>query len=118
MNQLLAQRLLEKRGHQVVTVNNGREALLALDRERFDLILMDIHMPQLDGLEATQAIRESESQTNRQIPIIAMTACAMKGDQERCLSAGMNGYIAKPLRAEELFKVVEEHCAPLVGVMQ
>ena len=109
VNQRLACRILTKNGHQVVTAGNGREALRVLDRQIFDLILMDVQMPELDGLEATAAIRDHEKGTKAHIPIIAMTAYAMKGDQERCLAAGMDGYIAKPIRADDLLKLVEKY---------
>ncbi|HEV3448552.1 MAG TPA: response regulator, partial [Gemmataceae bacterium] len=111
VNQKLAVRLLEKRGHGVVVVNNGREALAEWRGRRFDLILMDVQMPDMDGLEATTAIREQEKLTGAHIPIIAMTAYAMKGDRERCLSVGMDHYICKPIRAQELFDKVESVAA-------
>lgn len=107
VNRKLACRLLQKKGHTVVTAENGKEALRALSRQSFDLILMDIQMPEFDGLETTAAIRREEKRSGTHIPIIAMTAYAMKGDRERFLAAGMDGYIAKPVRPEELFKVVE-----------
>ncbi len=107
VNQRLAVRLLEKRGHAVVVARDGREALEAFERERFDAVLMDVQMPEMNGLEATAAIREKERATSRYTPIIAMTAHAIKGDRERCLEAGMDGYIAKPIRADELFRVLE-----------
>ncbi|MBC8117053.1 MAG: response regulator, partial [Candidatus Saccharimonas sp.] len=107
VNQRLAVRLLERRGHTVVVVNNGRQALAALERERFDAVLMDVQMPEMDGFETTAAIRERELSTRAHLPIIAMTAHAMKGDRERCFEAGMDGYVAKPLQPLELFDVVE-----------
>src|SRR5207244_5464192 len=107
VNQKLAVRLLEKRGHQVVVVNNGREALAEWRARRFDVILMDVQMPDMDGLEATAAIRAQEKLTGKHLPIIAMTAYAMKGDRERCLDVGMDHYICKPIRAQELFDTVE-----------
>ena len=107
VNQILAVRLLERRGHQVVVANNGRDAVQQLARERFDLILMDVQMPEMDGFEATAAIRKSEQGTGRHMRILAMTAHAMKGDAERCLNAGMDGYISKPIRAEELYNLLE-----------
>jgi signal transduction histidine kinase/CheY-like chemotaxis protein len=110
VNQRLACRILTKKGHEVVTAGNGMEALRVLEREMFDLILMDVQMPELDGLEAAAAIRDKEKGTNAHIPIVAMTAYAMKGDQERCLAAGMDGYIAKPIRADDLLKIVEKYC--------
>ena len=107
VNQKLAVRLLEKRGHRVTVAGNGREALTALDRERFDAVLMDIQMPVMDGFAATAAIRERERTTGAHLPVIAMTAHAMKGDRENCLSQGMDGYVTKPLRPEALFAALE-----------
>jgi signal transduction histidine kinase/DNA-binding response OmpR family regulator len=107
INQRLAARLLEKRGHVPVLASNGREAIEALKRESFDVVLMDVEMPELDGYEATAAIRESERNRIRRVPIIAMTAHALKGDRENCLAAGMDGYLSKPLRPQELFEAVE-----------
>ncbi|HKX33641.1 MAG TPA: two-component regulator propeller domain-containing protein, partial [Blastocatellia bacterium] len=108
VNQKLAIRLLEKAGHTVVTANNGREAVTALEEEQFDLVLMDVQMPEMDGIEATATIRERERIAGTDIPIIALTAHAMTGDRERCLKAGMNGYVTKPIRPVELFKVIAE----------
>jgi two-component system, sensor histidine kinase and response regulator len=108
VNQKLARRLLEKHGHGVAVVGNGREALAAIEKDEFDLVLMDVQMPEMDGFVATQTIRESEAGTGRHLPIIAMTAHAMKGDQERCLEAGMDGYISKPINAAELLAVIDE----------
>jgi signal transduction histidine kinase/CheY-like chemotaxis protein/HPt (histidine-containing phosphotransfer) domain-containing protein len=102
VNQKLAIRLLEKRGHHVELANDGREALQLLDHGKFDLVLMDVQMPNLDGFEATAEIRKREAQTGEHIPILAMTAHAMKGDRERCLSAGMDGYVSKPIQPAEL----------------
>ncbi len=107
VNQRLAVRILEKRGHTVVVADNGKQALATLDREPFDLILMDVQMPEMDGFEATQAIREREKTTGAHVPIVAMTAHAMKGDRERCLEAGMDSYVSKPLQAQELIHVIE-----------
>jgi two-component system, sensor histidine kinase and response regulator len=90
-----------------VVVHNGREALAALDEQRFDVVLMDIQMPEMDGFEATAARRVQEEATGTHVPIIAMTAHAMQGDRERCLEAGMDGYVAKPIRAKELFEALE-----------
>jgi signal transduction histidine kinase/DNA-binding response OmpR family regulator len=109
VNQRLAVRLLEKRGHTVVVANNGREALAALEREPFDLVLMDVQMPEMDGFEATAAIRARERATGAHIPIVAMTAHAMRGDEERCLAAGMDDYIAKPIQVAE-FQAALERC--------
>jgi len=107
VNQHLARRLLEKRGHTVAVAADGREALEALDREPFDLVLMDVQMPVMDGFEATAALRARESSTARHLPVIALTAHAMKGDHERCLKAGMDGYVTKPVKAETLFAAIE-----------
>jgi PAS domain S-box-containing protein len=108
INRKLALAILEKWGHQVTVAPNGLEALEALTRWHFDLILMDIQMPLMDGLEATRCIRKSERMDEgRHIPIIAMTAHAMKGDRERCITAGMDEYLAKPVKADELFLLIE-----------
>jgi len=107
INQRLALRMLEKRGFSVKAVVNGQKALEALADEGFDLCLMDIQMPQMDGFEATAAIRKQEQQSGSHLPIMAMTAYAMKGDEERCLAAGMDGYVSKPIKPEELFKKIE-----------
>jgi signal transduction histidine kinase/CheY-like chemotaxis protein len=108
VNQAVAIRLLEKRGHEVVVAGNGRAALDALEKQTFDLVLMDVQMPEMDGLQATAAIREGELKSGKHMPIIAMTAHAMAGDKERCLDAGMDGYVSKPLRIEDLFSTIEE----------
>jgi CheY-like chemotaxis protein len=117
VNQRLVQRILEKEGHDIVVVANGREALEALKKDAFDLVLMDVQMPLMDGLEATKAIRESEALTKIHIPIVALTAHAMKGDQDRCIAAGMDGYLSKPIRAADLLNMVETYakkdCAEL-----
>ncbi|MFW6169183.1 MAG: ABC transporter substrate-binding protein [Planctomycetota bacterium] len=107
VNQKLAVGLLEKHGHQVVVANDGREAIDAWQSEPFDLVLMDVQMPEMDGFEATATILAREEQTNTHTPIIAMTAHAMKGDRERCLDAGMDNYVAKPIRAAELLKTIQ-----------
>ncbi len=107
VNQRLAARLIEKRGHTAVVVNNGREALEALEKQTFDLMLVDVQMPEMDGFEATTAIREKEKATGSHLPIIAMTAHAMKGDRERCLAVGMDNYVSKPIQPGELFKAIE-----------
>jgi len=114
VNQKLVMRLLEQWGHTVVVAPNGREALAALDEQQFDGVLMDIQMPEMDGFEVTAAMRTQEGTTGIHIPIIAMTAHAMQGDRERCLEAGMDGYIAKPIRAKELFEAIES-LAPAVA---
>jgi PAS domain S-box-containing protein len=110
VNQLVAARLLEKRGHTVVLAGNGTEALAAMEEHRsrgFDLILMDVQMPEMDGFEVTGVIREREKSTGTHLPIIAMTAHAMKGDEERCLAAGMDGYVSKPFQVEEVFAAID-----------
>src|SRR5262249_16000396 len=107
VNQLLAIRLLEKRGHRVTVTSNGQEALAALENDDFDVLLMDVQMPVMDGFEATAAIRERERLTGAHLPIVAMTAHAMKGDRERCLQRGMDGYVSKPLQASELHAAIE-----------
>ena len=106
INQMFAVRLLEKAGHSVAVANNGEEALIAVGREAFDLVLMDVQMPVMDGFEATALIRQQEKTTRRRLPIVAMTAHAMKGDREKCLEAGMDGYVAKPVQREELFAAI------------
>jgi signal transduction histidine kinase/CheY-like chemotaxis protein len=107
VNQTLAVRLLEKRGYWVKVAGNGLAALEAMEKDQFDVVLMDIQMPGMDGFEATVAIRAKEKLTGGHVPIIAMTAHALKGDQERCLSAGMDGYVSKPIRTSELFSAIE-----------
>jgi PAS domain S-box-containing protein len=107
INQKLAVALLEGEGHRVTVVHNGREAIDALDDGGFDLVVMDVQMPEMDGLEATARIRAKQRQTGSRTPILAMTAYALKGDRQRCLEAGMDGYIAKPIRAEELFDAID-----------
>lgn len=108
INQTVATRTLEKRGHSVQIANNGREVLAALEQKQFDLILMDVQMPEMDGFEATAAIRERERLTGVHISIIAMTAHAMNGDRERCLAGGMDGYVSKPIRVPELLKAIAQ----------
>jgi len=107
VNQMVAVRLLEKMGHTTIVVPNGLEALLKLEEQEFDLVLMDVQMPEMDGFEATRAIREKETETKKHLPIIAMTAHAMKGDRERCLAAGMDWYVAKPIRPADLMEGIE-----------
>jgi signal transduction histidine kinase/CheY-like chemotaxis protein len=107
VNQTLAIRLIEKSGHSVVAVNNGREAVEQVDREHFDLILMDVSMPEMDGLQATAMLRAKYS-GNERVPIIAMTAHALIGDREMCLRAGMDGYVAKPIKFGDLFSTIDE----------
>ncbi len=107
VNQKLVVHLLKRRGHRPVTVANGQEALAALERQPFDAVLMDVQMPKMSGLEATRAIRQREGSTGAHLPIVAMTAHALKGDRERCLEAGMDAYLAKPIHAAELFATLE-----------
>jgi two-component system, sensor histidine kinase and response regulator len=108
VNQRLVVRLLEKHGHTTLVANSGREVLNALRQQPFDLVLMDVQMPETDGLEATIAIREQERQIGGHLPIIALTAHAMKGDYERCLAAGMDGYISKPINAQTLSRTISQ----------
>jgi len=107
VNQRLAIRMLEKQGHTVVPVDDGIKALAALEQGRFDLILMDVQMPFMDGVQATATIREKEKASGDHIPIIAMTAHAMSGDRQRFLESGMDGYVSKPVHQEELFEAIE-----------
>lgn len=120
VNLKLVVRMLEKRGHTVTSSTNGREAVAALAGEPFDLVLMDVEMPEMDGFEATATIREKEKAGGGHIPVIAMTAHAMKGDRERCLATGMDGYVSKPIRAQELLETIDRVVAgeakPKVGV--
>ena len=106
VNQKLAVALLKKRGHEVTVAKNGREASDMARADRFDVILMDVEMPEMDGFQATAAIREYEKDMGQGTPIIAMTAHAMKGDRERCLAAGMDAYVAKPIRPQALFDAI------------
>ena len=108
VNRKLAIKLLEKRGHTIVVAGNGREALAAWEQQTFDLVLMDVEMPEMSGLDAAAAIRRRERARSTRIPIIALTAHAMKGDRDRCLEAGMDGYLAKPIRAEQLHAAIHE----------
>jgi PAS domain S-box-containing protein len=107
VNQRVASYILQKAGHAVKPVGNGHEALVALEQENFDLVLMDVQMPEMGGFEATHAIRNTEAKTGRHLPIIAMTAHAMKGDRERCLQEGMDDYVSKPIQKAELFRAIE-----------
>jgi signal transduction histidine kinase/CheY-like chemotaxis protein len=115
VNQLVARRLLEKKGHSVAVVANGREALAALDAQPYDLVLMDVQMPEMDGLEATAEIRRRETASGRHQVIFAMTAHAMKGDEERCLGSGMDGYLAKPIQSTHLSAALERLQAALLA---
>ena len=102
----VAARILEKKGHRVMAVSDGSMALQAVAEQQFDLVLMDVQMPKMDGFETTQTIRTGEVATGHHVPIVALTGQAMQGDRERCLSAGMDAYLAKPFRAEELYRIV------------
>jgi len=106
VNQKIATRLLEKRGHHVVLAVNGEEAIAALAQRSYDLVFMDVHMPGMDGIEATIAIREREKLTGLHQPVIALTALAMIGDRERCLAAGMDGYLSKPIDLQKLDEIL------------
>ena len=106
INQKYALHVLENEGYSVVMAGNGREAIAALDREHFDLVLMDVHMPEMDGFEATSQIRARERFTGKRTPIIAMTAHAMSGDRDKCLAAGMDAYVPKPIRKAEMIQAI------------
>jgi CheY-like chemotaxis protein len=114
VNQKVAKRMLEKRNHQVVVAGNGREAVQALARQRFDLVFMDVQMPEMDGMEATVQIRAQEKLTGGRQLIIALTAHAMKGDRELCLTAGMDDYLTKPIRPEDLDAILRRY-SPAAG---
>jgi CheY-like chemotaxis protein len=107
VNQRLAVAILQRWGHSVTVASNGSKAIQAYNGDQFDLLIMDVQMPEMNGLEATRVIRNLEKETGRRIPIIAMTAHAIKGDREHCLAAGMDGYLSKPINAEELFTTIE-----------
>jgi two-component system sensor histidine kinase/response regulator len=107
MNRQIVVELLQTRGHSVKLAANGHEVLQALDRDSFDVILMDVQMPEMDGFETTAAIRNRESESGGHIPIIALTGMATESDRKRCLEAGMDAYLGKPVRARELFDTVE-----------
>jgi PAS domain S-box-containing protein len=108
VNRRLVMAILQKRGYDVVPAENGREALAAIKVGRFDVVLMDLQMPEMDGLEATAAIRVEEMGTGRRLPIVALTAHAMKGDRERCMTAGMDAYLTKPIRTTELLGAIDQ----------
>jgi CheY-like chemotaxis protein len=112
VSQQLAVRLLEKHGHTVEVAANGQKALAALEKGSFDVVLMDVQMPEVDGFQATAAIREREKTTGKHLRIIAMTAHAMEGAREECLAAGMDGYISKPIQLKEMLEAIEEHRLP------
>jgi CheY-like chemotaxis protein/HPt (histidine-containing phosphotransfer) domain-containing protein len=115
LSQRLAARLLERQGHTVIVAGNGREALAALDQRPVDLVLMDVQMPEMDGLDATASIRRREAAQGGHLPIVAMTAHARTGDRDRCLAAGMDGYLAKPVRADELYAAIAAVVPPPGG---
>ena len=108
INQVVTLRMLEKHGFQVLVAKNGREALELLQWETVDLILMDVQMPEMDGLEATRRIRELERKTGAHVPILAMTANALQGDRDKCLGAGMDGYLTKPVQSNQLYQAIED----------
>lgn len=108
VNQKMAKLTLEKKGHIVTIAENGRQAMEKSGTEEFDIILMDVQMPEVDGLEATRAIREREKVSGKRIPIVAMTAHAVKGDEEMCLDAGMDGYVSKPISRSQLFETIRK----------
>jgi two-component system sensor histidine kinase/response regulator len=113
VNQRVATRLLEKRGHCVAIAENGQEALRMLEKESYDLVLMDVQMPVMDGLEATAKLRESEKSGDKHLPVVALTARAMKGDVELCLSAGMDDYLVKPIRVPDLEEILAKYARTL-----
>jgi len=116
VNRTIVVRVLEKRGHAVVAVGDGRQALDALGRETFDIVLMDVQMPIMDGFEAVEAIRRRERSGGGHVPIVALTAHAMKGDEQRCLAAGMDAYVAKPIDPAALFATMDHFCSGAPGV--
>ncbi len=109
INQYLVEVLLKKKGYQVSTVSDGSYALEVMEEQKFDLILMDIQMPIMDGYEATRRIRLKEKETGEHIPIIALTAYAMQGDKKRALESGMDDYMSKPIETDKLFELIEKH---------
>jgi len=111
INQQVIVRMLARLGHAVALAGNGREALEAMARDRFDAVLMDVQMPEMTGLEAAQAIRRAEAGSGRHVPIVALTAHAMKGDRERCIASGMDTYLSKPIRSAELTGILNEIAA-------
>jgi CheY-like chemotaxis protein len=118
INQHLAVKLLEHLGHTAIVVESGKDAVAAVEKNSFDLVFMDVQMPEMDGLEATAAIRANEKAKGFHIPIIAMTAHAMAGDREQCLDAGMDGYISKPISPQELSKAIDTALACKSGKQQ
>jgi CheY-like chemotaxis protein len=111
VNAVLASKLLRKQGHVVVVAQNGLQAIQKASEQNFDVILMDIQMPEMDGFEATAKIREQERSTSRHVPILAVTAHVMEGYRDLCMGAGMDGYVTKPIRTEELFAALDEIAA-------
>ena len=111
INQKLAVRLLEMRGHRIAVASNGKQALSQLEKRSYDLVLMDVQMPEMDGLEATRELRRREQSTGKRQPIVAMTALVMKGDRERCIDAGMDGYLSKPIRPQEMDDLLDSYVA-------
>jgi two-component system, sensor histidine kinase and response regulator len=116
VNQQLVLQILGHRGHTILVAENGKQAVAAVERHAFDLVLMDVQMPEMGGIEATQRIREHEKSTGAHLPILAMTAHAMEGDRERCLAAGMDGYIAKPIEPKTFLDTVESATPPVAAV--
>ncbi len=115
VNQRLAMRMIEKSGHATVVAGNGREAVEMFAQDRFDLVLMDVQMPEVDGLEATASIRKLEQERGSHTPIYAMTAYAMRGDEEICLNAGMDGYLSKPIQIQQLIGLLKAVSGTPVG---
>lgn len=111
VNQRVAARLLEKRGHLIVLATDGLEALIAFKKQDCDLVLMDVQMPKMDGMEATRRIREMERGTGKHQPVMALTAHAIKGDLESCIAAGMDGSLTKPIRPSELDELLAKYVA-------
>jgi two-component system, sensor histidine kinase and response regulator len=111
INQEVALYMLTKKGYSVIIANNGEEALFLVENEGVDLLLMDVQMPKMNGYEATRKIREMEMQTGVHKPIIGVTANAMRGDKEKCIEAGMDGYLTKPIRMDELFRTIDSFFA-------
>jgi CheY-like chemotaxis protein len=111
VNQRLILRMLEKLGHSVTVTSNGREAAQAAERESFDLVFMDVQMPEVDGFEATAMIRTREKSSGGHLPIVALTAHAMKGDREKCLAGGMDDYLTKPIQPKELHEILQKYAA-------
>jgi CheY-like chemotaxis protein len=118
VNQAVATRLLQKMGHSLVVASNGEEVISLIATQAFDLVLMDVQMPEMDGIAATAVIRQREIATEAHLPIIAMTAHAMKGDKERCLAAGMDGYVSKPISYKELEEAIAKAVSVCRRIMQ